>query len=183
MASDESGSRSGTTNKEPEPDPKKDAKAWIEWRRKQIAIEKSLPEDSSKEAARLARTRVHRERFYKCCLGLAFGRLHPTELQNWFRAICEVEESLRVAVLLEFLRTVAEEMPWAEDRLKRGRGCPPKIEESALIEADSDALGLSLPEAIMKTGAAQNIKTARKKATAIRSRRYRAKKRSVTQKP
>lgn len=135
----------------------------------------------SKEYERFKKRLPQRERFFLRCASLAFGRIRATARLNWLRAICESDENLRASILLDFVRILAKEMAGVEYHLLPQRGTRPMIEETALIEADSIELGLSLPKAMMKTGAARNIQTARKKAAAIRSRKYRAKKRNVTQ--
>lgn len=136
----------------------------------------------SKELKRIQRQLPAREQFYRRCAGLAFGMLHATARRNWLHAICNSDKRLQASILRGFVDALAKEMAKAETFLLRSRGAPAKIEETASIEADSEALGLPLPKAIMKTGAARNTQTARRKAAAIRSRKYRAKKRSVTQK-
>jgi hypothetical protein len=130
----------------------------------------------SKEYERFKKRLPQRERFFRRCAGLAFGRLHREERLNWLRAICASEEKLRVAVLREFVDVLAKEMARAEYRVRPHRGRRPKIEETAMIEADAQALRLPLPEVIQKTGVARTMQTAKKKAAAIRSRKYRAKK-------
>jgi hypothetical protein len=128
----------------------------------------------SKETARFNRELPKRERFYVQCIGLAFGNFPKVARRNWLRGICENRETLREAILLDFLRNVAKEMASVERHLRRGRGRPSMIEDTFLTLADSEELGLPLKKTLMKTGT-QNNETASKKAAAIRSRKSRAK--------
>lgn len=135
----------------------------------------------SKEYERFRNQLPQRKIFFLNCAKLAFGLIHSHARKNWLRAICESDdEHLRAAVLLGFVGALAKEMPMAEYNLKHGRGRRPKIEEMLMIEAERGMSGLTTPQAVIKVGIARTEATAKKKAAAMRSRRYRAKKKNVT---
>lgn len=132
----------------------------------------------SKERERFNRSLPDRQLFYRRCAGLAFGMIDKTARRNWLRAICDSDERLRESILRGFVDALAKEMASAEFFLKRTRGRLPKVEETELIEAECRTGNLSLTQAAIKTRSVRTIDSAKKKAAAIRSRRYRTKKKA-----
>jgi len=137
----------------------------------------------SKESRRQRQQLPARQQFYKKCAGLAFGRLTKTGQRNWLNAICDAdEEHIRLDILHRFALAIAGEMAHTEGILSRSRGRPSKLTETMDIEFERITGGLNTPQAAMKAGVVRSRESASKKATAMRSRRYRAKKKNVTQK-
>ncbi len=137
----------------------------------------------SKEYERFKKQLPQRELFFVRCASHAFRKFPKLGRHNWLRVICESEEHLRESILLGFVKTLAKDMAKAEYDLKPGRGRRPKleeIEEKLMVEAEREIGELTTPQAVMKTGVARTQKDAIKKAKAMKSWRYREKRKNVT---
>lgn len=82
-----------------------------------------------------------------------------------------------MGVLKGFVDAVARQMSTAERTMKPGRGRRPKLEETTLYEIEREQ-GASAPQAVRKATGAISADAQKKKASALRSRRYRQKKKA-----